>query len=427
MTPFEVKMPKLGESITAGTIMKWRVQAGDTVEEDAVLLEVNTEKVSAEIPSPVAGSIIELLFKEDDVVPVGTVIARIATNNEQLISNKEEGGEAPALNVAPAPAVAPPKSAPAPEPKAPSAGQSKTASAAGRWYSPIVLELAKNAGIGPAEMDALPGAGYMGRLTKGDIEAYIAGRQAAVQPSPASQKQQAPLQVAADEVKEMDFIRKLTAEHMVLSKKTAAHVTSVVEADVTNLVHWREKNKDTFLRREGVKLTFMPAILEATVKALEDFPQINASVDGTKIIYKKQINIGVAVSLDSWNLIVPVVHAADKLSIGGLATAVDSLAAKARSNKLSPDDISGGTFTITNFGTFKNLFATPIINQPQVAILGVGMVEKKPAVLETPEGDVIAIRHKMYLSLSYDHRIVDGALGGAFLRRVADYLERKRE
>ncbi len=417
MKTFDIKMPKLGESITSGTIMKWNLKAGDTVEEDAVLLEVNTEKVSAEIPSPVAGTLQELLFKEGDVVPVGAVIARISPGNEQRIMNNKQS---PVVESELVVSVA--KQLPVTPPPSPGSG---------RWYSPIVLELAKSAGIDAAQLDAITGTGYMGRLTKSDIEDYIAAHlrpsgtsAGGGQPLAPITRPSSPVTNLEDEVKEMDFIRKITAEHMIMSKNTSAHVTSVVEADVTALAHWREKTKDEFFRRQGIKLTFMPAILQATVKALADFPQINVSVDGTKIIYKKHINIGVAVSLDNWNLIVPVVHDADKLSLEGLSEAVDTLAKKARSNKLSPDDIAGGTFTITNFGTFKNIFATPIINQPQVAILGVGMVEKKPAVVETPDGDMIAIRHKMYLSLSYDHRVVDGALGGAFLRRIADYLEK---
>ena len=333
-----------------------------------------------------------------------------------------------------------------------------------RWYSPVVLQLAREAGIQPKELDTIPGTGYQGRVSKKDIKSYIVRKQSggtitaqpAAKPSPqpvASVAPQpvttAPAQSSAKpaatpevqrttpasgifstegvEVKEMDRVRKVIADHMVMSKHTSPHVTNVVEVDVTKLVKWRDKNKDAFFRREGVKLTYMPAITEAVAKALAAYPQVNVSVEGYNILFKKHINVGIAVSLNDGNLIVPVVRDADRLNLNGLAVAIDSLALKARDNKLMPDDISGGTFTITNFGTFKSLFGTPIINQPQVAILGVGYIEKKPAVIETPEGDVIAIRHKMYLSLSYDHRVVDGSLGGNFLYFIKDYLENWKE
>ena len=333
-----------------------------------------------------------------------------------------------------------------------------------RWYSPVVLQLAREAGIQPKELDTILGTGYQGRVSKKDIKSYIVRKQSggttmaqpAAKPSPqpvASVAPQsvttAPAQSSAKpavtpdvqrttpasgtfsaegvEVKEMDRVRKVIADHMVMSKHTSPHVTNVVEVDVTKLVKWRDKNKDAFFRREGVKLTYMPAITEAVAKALAAYPQVNVSVEGYNILFKKHINVGIAVSLNDGNLIVPVVRDADRLNLNGLAVAIDSLALKARDNKLMPDDISGGTFTITNFGTFKSLFGTPIINQPQVAILGVGYIEKKPAVIETPEGDVIAIRHKMYLSLSYDHRVVDGSLGGNFLYFIKDYLENWKE
>lgn len=324
--------------------------------------------------------------------------------------------------------------------------------------------MAREAGIQPEELDTIPGTGYQGRVSKKDIKSYIVRKQSggtttaqsAAKPSPQPVASVAPQPVATApaqssakpaatpevqrttpasgtfsaegvEVKEMDRVRKVIADHMVMSKHTSPHVTNVVEVDVTKLVKWRDKNKDAFLRREGVKLTYMPAITEAVAKALAAYPQVNVSVEGYNILFKKHINIGIAVSLNDGNLIVPVVRDADRLNLNGLAVAIDSLALKARDNKLMPDDISGGTFTITNFGTFKSLFGTPIINQPQVAILGVGYIEKKPAVIETPEGDVIAIRHKMYLSLSYDHRVVDGSLGGNFLYFIKDYLENWKE
>ena len=317
-----------------------------------------------------------------------------------------------------------------------------------RWYSPVVIQLARDAKIPKEELDTLQGTGYEGRLSKKDIKDYIEKKKrgGSVEPKPASvvaapaaskpsvavsseqaSPKVAPVAMPGVEVKEMDRVRRIIADHMVMSKKVSPHVTNVVEVDVTKLVRWREKNKDAFFRREGVKLTYMPAITEAVAKALAAYPQVNVSVEGYNILFKKHINVGIAVSLNDGNLIVPVVRDADRLNLNGLAVAIDSLALKARDNKLMPDDISGGTFTITNFGTFKSLFGTPIINQPQVAILGVGYIEKKPAVIETPEGDVIAIRHKMYLSLSYDHRVVDGSLGGNFLYFIKDYLENWKE
>ena len=429
MSTFEIKMPKLGESITEGTIVSWSVKVGDAVQEDDVLFEVSTAKVSAEIPSPVAGKVLELLFAEGDTVAAKsdestTVRSTPAEPAQPVKSSKEEDG---------------------------------------RWYSPIVLQLAQEAKISQAELDAIPGTGYEGRLSKKDIKDYITTKKSGVAPqavtvtgqsltslpdsgeqshratattatgqAPASttggnDKRNNPVSPVAsangDEIVEMDRVARILSDHMVMSKKVSPHVTTVVEADVTRLVKWRSRVKEAFFKREGVPLTYMPAIAEATAKALAEFPYVNASVDGYKVILKKYINLGIAVSLPDGNLIVPVIHDADKLNLNGLAGSIDSLAAKARSNKLMPDDIQGGTFTITNFGSFKSLFGTPIINQPQVAILGVGFIEKKPAVVETPEGDTIAIRHKMYLSLSYDHRIINGALGGEFLRRVADYLE----
>ena len=419
MARFEIKMPKLGESITEGTILSWSVQVGDRINEDDVLFEVNTAKVSAEIPSPVSGKVVEILFKEGDTVPVGTVVAIVDMDGEDSVETSETE----------------------------------------RWYSPAVLQLAREAKIPQEELDAIPGTGYEGRLSKKDIRHYIEMKKgASVADTPvavssavkvntpasspatpvAAEMPKKPVAVASQslspsvsdasvEVKEMDRVRRIIADHMVMSKKVSPHVTNVVEVDVTRLVRWREKNKDAFFRREGVKLTYMPAIAEATAQALAAYPQVNVSVDGYNILYKKHINVGIAVSQDDGNLIVPVIHDADRLNLNGLAVAIDSLAKKARVNKLMPDDIDGGTFTITNFGTFKMLFGTPIINQPQVAILGVGVIEKKPAVVETPEGDVIAIRHKMYLSLSYDHRVVDGSLGGNFLHFIADYLENWKE
>ena len=416
MSRFEIKMPKLGESITEGTIISWSVQVGDVIKEDDVLFEVNTAKVSAEIPSPVEGKVVEILFKEGDTVAVGTVVAIVDIGGENsgdegvVVVSKTASEETPQVKTV------------------------KTEEE--RWYSPIVLQLAREAGIQPKELDTIPGTGYQGRVSKKDIKSYIVRKQSGgimtAKPAATPEIQRtAPasgtFSAEGVEVKEMDRVRKVIADHMVMSKHTSPHVTNVVEVDVTKLVKWRDKNKDAFFRREGVKLTYMPAITEAVAKALAAYPQVNVSVEGYNILFKKHINIGIAVSLNDGNLIVPVVRDADRLNLNGLAVAIDSLALKARDNKLMPDDISGGTFTITNFGTFKSLFGTPIINQPQVAILGVGFIEKKPAVIETPEGDVIAIRHKMYLSLSYDHRVVDGSLGGNFLYFIKDYLENWKE
>ena len=440
MATFEIKMPKLGESITEGTIISWSVKVGDTVEEDDVLFEVSTAKVSAEIPSPVEGKVKQLLFNEGDTVAVGTVVAILEIEGEG-----EDNGAQPETSEATQPKEQ--LTAPASE------ELSKNSQEEDRWYSPVVLQLAKTAGVSQDELDHIPGTGYLGRLSKKDIQTYIDHKNKGTEmpkpkQAPVSSMQQtatstptitvapptapsmpmtaatpsAPL-AQGDEVREMDRVRKIIADHMVLSKKVSPHVTSVIEVDVTRLVNWRKKVKDQFFKQEGINLTYMPAITEATAKALKAYPLVNSSVDGYNIILKKPINIGIAVSLNDGNLIVPVIHDADKLNLSGLASQIDTLAAKARENKLAPDSIQGGTFTITNFGTFKSLFGTPIINQPQVAILAVGYIEKKPAVVETPEGDTIAIRHKMYLSLSYDHRIVDGALAGAFLRSIADELE----
>ena len=426
-------MPKLGESITEGTIVSWSVQVGDVIREDDVLFEVNTAKVSAEIPSPVAGRIVEILFKEGDTVAVGTVVAVVDMGGDDEPSEPSAGTKESVKAPVADNTGAGTSPVPVQElPKAQAAGSENE-----RWYSPVVLQLAREARILQEELDRIPGTGYQGRLSKKDIKQYIIQKQngaagvAAAKPAVAAVPQSSPVTATSVaegiEVKEMDRVRRMIADHMVMSKHTSPHVTTLVEVDMTKLVKWREKNKEAFFKREGVKLTYMPAITEATAKALVAYPQVNVSVEGYNILFKKHINVGIAVSQNDGNLIVPVVHDADRLNLSGLAIAIDGLAAKARINKLMPDDIAGGTFTITNFGTFKSLFGTPIINQPQVAIWGVGVIEKKPAVMETPEGEVIAIRHKMYLSLSYDHRVVDGSLGGNFLYFIKNYLENWNE
>ncbi|MBD8390139.1 dihydrolipoamide acetyltransferase family protein [Dysgonomonas sp. BGC7] len=446
MAKFEIKMPKLGESITEGTIISWSVKVGDKIEEDDVLFEVNTAKVSAEIPSPVAGKILEILFKEGDTVAVGVVVAVVELDDEG-----EDEETAPAESAQQdSPASSEQTSKATSEEKAPAPASVRDEKVSKgteeRWYSPVVLQKAKEAGVGQDELDKIEGTGYLGRVSKRDIEVYIDNKKKGVTsttiskpvktekaaPSAPSPQQDAPKAAPVtvsdgDQVIAMDPIRRIIADRMVASKKTSPHVTNVIEVDVTKLVRWREANKDAFKKREGISLTYMPAIAEATAKALKDFPRVNSSVDGYNIVEKKHINLGFAVSLNDGNLIVPVIKDADKLSLSGIASSINSMANKARANKLMPDEIQGGTFTITNFGSFKSIFGTPIINQPEVAILGVGIIEKKPSVIETPEGDVIAIRHKMYLSLSYDHRVIDGMLGGNFLYSIAQYLENWNE
>ncbi len=425
MSKFDIKMPKLGESITEGTIVSMNVKLGDMVEEDQVLFEVTTAKVSAEVPSAVAGKVVEMKFKEGDTVDVGltVLVIDLAGEDAQVTATVETTADA------------------TPETEATTTKTETTKSTKNddRWYSPVVLQMAKQANIGMEDLANIEGSGFQGRLTKKDIKNHIENRPAAskAQPSektitaPAAPSQTpkattpaTPVTFSGDDiVKDMDAVGKIIADRMVQSKHTSPHVTTIVEVDVTKLVNWRKKKKDEFRKQEGLNLTYMPAIIEATTQALKKFPKINASVDGYKYILKKNINIGVAVALEDENLVVPVIKNADKLNISGLANAVEDLSSRARSNKLAMSDIEGGTFTITNFGTFKNIIGTPIINQPEVAILGVGYIEKKPAVIETPEGDVIAIRHKMYLSLSYDHRIINGAVGGEFLLNIANYLE----
>ncbi len=420
---FEIKMPKLGESVEQATITKWFVKVGDTVEEDDNLLEIATDKVDSEIPSPVAGKVQKILFKENDLVPVGEVIA--------IINTGDEVAEEPETDSEPKPAKEPNNNDE--EKSTPQDSEININSSSSRFYSPLVKSIAKQESISQQELDSIEGTGKDGRVRKEDLLSYINSRgdektsvtqQTASVSKPAPKEQKVHVSVGAgDEIIEMDRMRKLIAEHMVMSKQVSPHVTNMVEADVTALVKWREMMKETYQKKYKTKLTFMPIFTEAAARALRDFPMVNSSVDGDKIIVRGNVNIGIAVAKPDGNLIVPVIREADKLNIPGLASAINNLAEAARTNKLSPDDIQNGTFSITNFGTFRNVMGTPIISQPQVAILATGTIEKKPAVVETEHGDIIVPRHKMFLSLSYDHRIVDGALGGAFLRRVADYLE----
>ncbi len=432
MSTFEILMPKMGESVEEATITKWFVSVGDKIEEDDVLLEIATDKVDSEIPSPVAGTVKEILYETDALVAVGKPVAIIALEGEDSDDSESEVSAEENIEESVNKVIEENASSEAPD-----------FSKSDRFYSPLVKSIAKEEGISLNELDAIKGTGKDNRVTKDDILNFVNNRgkseakvdQAAApvkteQPksapaaAPVASPQKPPVSIGAeDDIVEMDRMRKLIADHMVMSKQVSPHVTAVVEVDMTNIVLWRNKNKVAFQEKYGEKITFTPIFFEAVAKALRDFPGINASVDGDKIIYRKNVNIGMAVALPSGNLIVPVVKQADHKNLPGLATDVNRLADLARTNKLSPDDIQGGTFTITNFGSFKNIIGTPIINQPQVAILATGSIEKKPAVIETPTGDVIGIRHKMFLSISYDHRIVDGALGGNFVRRVGDYLE----
>lgn len=428
MAEFQLIMPKMGESIAEATIIKWVKNEGDTIATDETVLEIATDKVDSEVPSPKGGILKKRLFNEGDVVPVNAVIAIIET-------------EASASNVAPSVVVEAKKPEPIQEIKVETTHSSIAASSqsGNRFYSPLVLNIAKTENISMSELENISGTGAEGRVTKRDILQYVQNRSTSPKQtaSATTVKTAAPLAPVSspavskpsisvtgqDEIIEMDRMRKLISDHMVMSKHTSPHVTSFVEADVTNMVLWREKTKKAFEKREGEKMTFTPMFIECVVKAIKDYPLINVSVDGYNIIKKKSINIGMAAALPSGNLIVPVIKQADMMNLTGLTKSVNDLANRSRANKLQPDEIQGGTFTITNVGGFGNVMGTPIINQPQVAIMATGAIKKKPAVLETEHGDVIAIRHLMFLSLSYDHRVVDGSLGGSFLRRVADYME----
>jgi 2-oxoglutarate dehydrogenase E2 component (dihydrolipoamide succinyltransferase) len=426
----------MGESVAEATITQWLKQPGDSIAMDESVLTIATDKVDSDVPSPVAGTLVKWLYEVNDVVQVGQALALVET---------ESGSAAAAPAAAAAPqASASSAAAPTPAANAPEAVPFVPATEAlpvgrtssGRFYSPLVRSIAAKEGLGAAELDQIPGSGAEGRVNKADLLAYLANRGSA--PAPAAPAVSAPAAAAAsssapktssyspqegDEIIEMDRMRKLIADHMVMSKSTSPHVTSFVEADVTNLVRWRDKVKHAFEKREGEKITFTPIFIEAVARAIKDFPMINISIDGDKIYRHKNINIGMATALPTGNLIVPVIKNADQLNLSGITKQVNALANRARNNQLKPDDIQGGTYTLTNVGSFGNVMGTPIINQPQVAILAVGAIRKMPAVVETPEGDMIAIRHKIFLSHSYDHRVVDGALGGMFVRRVADYLE----
>ena len=482
MAKYKLLLPKMGESVAEATIIKWTKNPGDYIEADEALMEIATDKVDSEVPSPVSGKLVEQLCNENDVVQVGAVIAVIETNEAEETQPEPIAGKPAPVN-----AEAPVEETPVAEPRPDTAPEdiasalpgldllqqpanhgntADTYKSSSRFYSPLVKNIASQEGISAEELEKIPGTGAEGRLTKDDLLTYLqnsaqrssiakgvistgtappyaaVSSQPVVQAAapviqePSAQKapQSKPVQAPAppvqgasvsggDEIIEMDRMRKLIAEHMVMSKQTSPHVTSFVEADVTSLVLWREKVKNGFEKREGEKITFTPIFIEAVVKAIKDLPMINVSVNGTQIIRKSAINISMATALPNGNLIVPVIKKADTLNLFGLTKAVNDLASRARNNKLQPDDVKDGTFTITNVGSFGNVMGTPIINQPQVAILAVGAIKKKPAVIETKEGDVIAIRHMMFLSLSYDHRVVDGALGGSFVRKVADYLE----
>ena len=433
MSDFHVLIPKLGESIQEATITKLFVKQGDTVVEDEILFEIATDKVDSEIPSPVAGIIKEIRCAENDLIPVGQVVIVIALDNDEpalpepkpevIVKKEEPKVETPAVI----------------EIETPQADIKEELKNAGRFYSPLVKSIAFKEGVSVIELDSITGSGLGGRLQKKDIIQFIEQRKSGKKETssqqmgsntapniPVIQAERPKVSVsigAEDTIIKMDRIRKLIANHMVMSKQVSPHVTTVVEADVTNIVLWRNAVKDNFEQKHGQKLTFMPIFVEATAKALAEYRQVNSSVDEDTIILRKHINIAIAVATNDGNLVVPVIKDADSKNLVGIAREVNGFGKAGRENKLNPDDLQGGTFTITNFGSFGGLIGTPIINQPQVAILAVGIIEKKPAVMETPTGDAIVVRHKMFLSLSYDHRVVDGMLGGKFLRRIADLLE----
>ncbi|MEY3849661.1 MAG: hypothetical protein RJA38_102 [Bacteroidota bacterium] len=428
MATIELKLPKMGESVAEASILSWLKKEGDRVTADEPLVEIATDKVNSEVPSPEDGILVSCRVNVGDTVQVGHVIAIIETGDGATAS-APVAAAAPASVEAPAPVTAPVASAPV----------AQVASSSDRFYSPLVKNIAKQENVSQAELDSISGTGQNGRVTKEDLMGYISNRgnksvAASAAPAPAfvasapsveAPRVKGPAVTVGpnDEIVEMDRMRRIIADHMVMSTQVSPHVTSYVEADLTNVVMWRDKVKKQFEANAKTKLTFTPIFIEAVAKAIRDFPGVNASVDGNNIIMRGDINIGMAAALPTGNLIVPVIKNADQLNLMGIAKKVNDLAERARANKLTPDEIQGGTYTLTNVGSFGNVMGTPIINQPQVAILAVGAIRKKPAVIETPQGDAIAIRHMMFLSHSYDHRIVDGALGGRFVRRVADYLE----
>jgi 2-oxoglutarate dehydrogenase E2 component (dihydrolipoamide succinyltransferase) len=438
MSEFKIQMPKLGESVQEATITKWFVKEGDRIEEDEPLFEVATDKVDSEIPSPVDGIIKKIFYPLNALVPVGEIVALITTEDDDSSEKTNEVVTEPEKSKvqeqkAKAEPVAVSSTAQTTESKAVIQSDETKAT---RFYSPLVLSIANSEQVSLTELETIEGSGLNNRLQKKDILNYIEARksgnivktpsvpnvQAKETPAPAAAKVSVPVGTS-DQIIEMDRVRKIIADHMVMSKQVSPHVTAVVEADVTNLVLWRTKVKDEFASKYGDKITYMPVFIEAVARAITEFPLLNSSVDGYKIIMHKDINIAVAVAKPDGNLVVPVIKNAEQKNLVGLTKNMNQLAEAARKNKLGVEDYQGGTFTITNFGSFRNLIGTPIINQPQVAILATGSIEKKPAVMETPTGDAIVVRHKMFLSLSYDHRIIDGALGGAFLRRIADILE----
>lgn len=445
MSLVDLVMPKLGESIMEATILKWHKKTGDAIKQDETVLDIATDKVDSEVPSTAEGVIESILFNENDVVPIGTVIARIRVGANAAVSNNQpttpvsqpQYEEAKVVEEIPYQPVGSSQSA---------VGSQKATDNKIRFYSPLVLNIAQEEGISMSELENIPGTGQDGRVSKKDILMYVANKAVSHEPIAISQPQRTAAasvsqstnneiavagsqQLTANsypgnvEIIEMDRMRKLIAKHMVDSKHTSAHVTSFAECDVTNLVLWREKVKKEFEKREGEKITYTPLFIEAIVKCIKKYPMLSSSVDGDRIIIKKDLNIGMATALPSGNLIVPVIKNADQLNLTGLTKQVNNLANAARNGKLKPDDTTGGTFTLTNVGTFGSIMGTPIINQPQVAIMAVGAIKKRPMVIETPQGDSIAIRHMMYISLSYDHRIIDGALGSTFLNAVAKELE----
>lgn len=425
MARFELKLPKMGESVAEATITNWLKNVGDAIDVDETVLEIATDKVDSEVPSEVAGTLVEILFQVDDVVQVGQTIAIIETEGDGAVattSTTQTTTETSAAKIEQAVV------------EARTTVESMGFSSSEKFFSPLVKNIAKEEGVSIQELESIAGSGKDGRVTKNDILAYIKTRGVApkVAPVAAPVAASAPVAVSkaapvsvngGDEIVEMDRMRKLIAGYMVQSIQTSAHVQSFIEVDVTNIVNWRNKVKNAFEKREGEKLTFTPIFMEAVAKALKDFPGMNISVDGDYIIKKKNINLGMAAALPNGNLIVPVIKNADQLNLVGMAKAVNDLGNRAKAGKLKPDDTQGGTYTVTNVGTFGSVFGTPILNQPQVGILALGAIRKVPAVIETPEGDFIGIRQKMFLSHSYDHRVVDGALGGSFVKRVADILE----